>query len=224
MENLKTVKLLGVAGRKFGRVFRLAVKSPAEAVRALSVLFPEFRGWVLEQHQRGVAWRIVTDNANGIGEDELTQQTGSDCIVLAPVIQGAGGNGGALQIIAGIALIAVAVFVPAATFGLTSMLSVGLLGGGLVASGIATLITPTPSMNPTSGVEAAREADLQSNLFSRNQGTGGQGEVVPLLYGRRRVSGPRVVSFDLRNYPNDREIDVSGTSGLLGYVNATELS
>lgn len=222
MEQLKTVKLLGVAGRKFGRVFQLAVKSPAEAVRALSALFPEFRAWILSQHELGIAWRVITDSANGLTEDELSAETSSDCIILAPVIQGAGGNSGVVQVIAGVALIAAALIIPFAAVG--GGLALGLMGGGLVLSGVATLITPTPTMSPTSGVEAAREADLQSNLFSRNQGTGGQGEVVPLLYGRRRVSGPRVVSFDLRNYPNDRDIDVSGTSGLLGYVNATELT
>ena len=231
MEELKTVKLLGAAGRKFGREFRLVVKSPAEAVRALSCLFPEFRAWVLEQHERGVAWRVVTDDANGLADDELLRETGNDTIVLAPVMQGAGGIG---KIILGVVLVAVAIFVPAAVFGLTSMLGVGLVGGALILGGIADLITPTPQLSGpnaaggansySSGTEASRSADLESNLFARNQGTAGQGECVPLLYGQRRVSSPRLVSFDLRNLPNSRELTTSGTHGLLGYVNGTELT
>lgn len=227
MEQLKTVKLLGAAGRKFGREFRLVVKSPAEAVRALMALLPEFKGWILAQHERGVAWRVVTDDSAGVDADELDRETGVEVIVLAPVLQGAGGVG---KIILGVLLVAVAIFVPAATFGLTSMLGVGLVGGSLILSGIADLITPTPQLsgpkanNPVSGTEAARADDLQSNLFSRNQGTAGQGECVPLLYGQRRVSSPRLVSFDLRNLPNSRQLTTSGTHGLLGYVNGTTLS
>lgn len=235
MEQVKTIRLLGAAGRKFGRKFRVAVKSPAEAVRALMALRPEFKAWVLDQHQRGVVWRVVTDRPEGIDDTELDRETGSETIVLAPVIQGAGGSGGSIfKIILGVVLIAVAIAVPAAAFGLTSMLSVGLIGGGLVLSGIADLITPTPQLSGpkasggpssrASGTAAARSADLESNLFSRNQGTGGQGECVPLLYGQRRVSSPRVISFDLRNLPDSRDIDVAGTAGLLGYVNQRELT
>jgi predicted phage tail protein len=35
-----TIRLLGEAGRRFGRQFKLAVKTPAEAVRALCVQIP----------------------------------------------------------------------------------------------------------------------------------------------------------------------------------------
>lgn len=233
MEQVKTIRLLGAAGRKFGRKFRVAVKSPAEAVRALMALRPEFKAWVLDQHQRGVVWRVVTDRPEGIDDTELDRETGSETIVLAPVIQGAGGSGGSIfKIILGVILIAVAIAVP---FGaVAGGLGWGLIGGGLVLSGIADLITPTPQLSGpkasggpssrASGTAAARSADLESNLFSRNQGTGGQGECVPLLYGQRRVSSPRVISFDLRNLPDSRDIDVAGTAGLLGYVNQQELT
>lgn len=229
MDELKTVKLLGAAGRKFGREFKLAVKSPAEAMRALMVLFPQFKAWIIEQHERGIAWRVVTNNAEGLSEDELTQGTSSEQIIFAPILQGAGGNGFSIgKILLGIALIAIAVIVP---FGaVNGGLGLGLLGGSLVLSGIADLITPTPQLsgikaqNRVSGTEAARSDDLESNLFSRNQGTGGQGECVPLLYGRRRVTSPRVISFDLRNLPQQRQVTTTGTQGLLGYVNGVELT
>ena len=230
MEELKTIKLLGAAGRKFGREFRLAVKSPAEAVRALMTLFPDFQRWVLEQHERGVAWRVVTDSPAGLEKDELVRETGCETIIFSPVLQGAGGNGFSIgKILLGIALIAVAIIVPFGTVG--GGLGIGLFGGGLVLSGVADLLTPTPQLsgpksangNYTSGTEASRSEDLESNLFSRNQGTGGQGECVPLLYGQRRVQSPRVISFELKNLPSSRQIDVSGATGLTGYVNNVEL-
>jgi predicted phage tail protein len=227
MEELKTVRLLGAAGQKFGRVFKIAASSPAEALRALEALRPGFYAWVLEQHERGVAWRVVTDQAEGLDKDELERGTSARTIIFAPVLQGAGGVG---KILLGVALIAVAIFVPA-PFGLSSiMLGVGLIGGALVLGGIADLVTPTPQLsginakNSVSGTEAARSADLESNLFSRNQGTGGQGECVPVLYGQRRVRSPRIISFDLRNLPETRSVTTSGTNGLLGYVNGVVLS
>jgi len=227
MEELKTVRLLGAAGQKFGRVFKIAAASPAEALRALEALRPGFYAWVLEQHERGVAWRVVTDQAEGLDKDELERGTSARTIIFAPVLQGAGGVG---KILLGVALIAVAIFVPA-PFGLSSiMLGVGLIGGALVLGGIADLVTPTPQLsgnnakNSVSGTEAARSADLESNLFSRNQGTGGQGECVPVLYGQRRVRSPRIISFDLRNLPETRSVTTSGTNGLLGYVNGVVLS
>jgi len=225
MQQLVTIKLLGAAGRKFGRQFKLAVQSPAEAFRALCYLFPELRPWVLDQAQRGVAWRVVSD---GDFRDENTLDIGvSHTVVFAPVMEGAGGGGGnVFQIILGIALVAVAIFVPAAAFGLSSMLSVGLLGGGLILSGVAGLLTPTPKLDnlpgatgTRGGTEASETSTLESNLFSRNQGTGGQGESVPLLYGQRRVQSPRVISFNLRNLPSSRNISYNSGQDLIGYIN-----
>lgn len=217
MSELKTIKLIGAAGRRFGREFRLAVESPAEAIRALCALFPEFYGWVLEQHERGVAWRVVSDDPQGLGSDELTRSTSADTIVLAPVLNGAGAVG---KIIAGVVLITVGVF--------TGNVAVALLGGSLVFGGVAELLTPTPKLSGEGGgstsTAAERSADLESNLFSRNQGTAGQGECVPLVYGRRRIEAPRLVSFDLRTDAIGRSINTSGTRGLLGYVNNIALS
>ena len=238
---LKRVRLLGAAGRKFGRVFHLAVRSPAEAVRAISVLRPEFRGWVLAQHDRGVAWRVVTDQSEGLEAEELDRETGSD-IILAPVVIGAGGSfGNALKIVLGIALIVASIFIPGGAmifgtaFGKIS-LGVGLVGASLVLGGVAGLLTPTPKLNDSGigglggnsgkqgGVENSRVQDLESNLFSRNQGSSGQGECVPLLYGQRRIRSPRVISFELRNSIDGRNIDVAGTEGLVGYVNRQNLT
>ncbi|PNQ53699.1 phage tail protein, partial [Vibrio agarivorans] len=40
MEKLRTIRLYGILGSRFGRTFRLAVSTPAEAVRALAVQIP----------------------------------------------------------------------------------------------------------------------------------------------------------------------------------------
>lgn len=224
----KRIKLLGAAGRKFVREIDLAVKSPAEAVRALCANFPEFKAWVLEQHDKGVAWRVVSGGHN-VPQDHLRMENDDDLIVLAPVLIGkAGGGSGStwLGIIVGAALIAFAfVAIPigllAAGTGIAT--GIGFIGAGLVLNGISTLLTPTPKLDPIAGVEGARSKDLQSNLFSRNQSTSGQGEAVPLVYGNRLVRAPRVVSFDLGLLPSTREIDRTKANGLLGYVDGETL-
>lgn len=222
MDKVRTVKLLGAAGRKFGREFQLAVKSPAEAYRALCVICPGLKAWTLAQHEKGVAWRVVTDQPKGLSEEELNRETGVEVIRFAPVMKGAGGdNSGVLQIIAGIALIAAALIIPFAAAG--GGLGLGLLGGSLVLSGVATLLTPTPVLAKQGKTGEDSSVELESNLFTRSGGNGGQGEVVPVLYGQRRIPAPRVVSFDLRLLPQSRNVNTSGTSGLLGYVNRVEL-
>lgn len=217
MQELKTVKLIGAAGRKFGREFQLAVTSPAEAFRALSVLRPGLRAWILEQHEKGVAWRVVTDDPEGLEKDELTRETGSETIVFAPVMRGAGGtSAGVGQIILGVALVAASLLF---TFGTATVgLSLGLLGGGLIVSGVATLLTPTPTLPKQAKTGEQTNEELESNLFTRGASNASQGEVVPVLYGKRLVPAPRVVSFELRLLPKSRSIDRS-SNGLLGYVN-----
>lgn len=217
MEELKTVKLLGAAGRKFGRVFHIAVKSPSEAFGALCVLCPGLRAWVLNQHERGVAWRVVTDNAKGLKADELKQETGVETIVFAPVICGAGGGGGFFEIILGVVLIAVAIFVPGVG------LAVGLAGASLVLGGVAQLLTPTPKLSGQTTTGEQSGSELESNLFTRGASNAAQGEVVPVLYGRRRIPAPRLVSFDLSLLPASRAVSTAGAQGLLGYVNRQTL-
>ena len=223
MEKLKTVRLLGAAGRKFGREFHIAVKSPAEAFRALCALIPDLRAWVLEQHEKGVAWRVVTDDRKGVAEDRLKVETSAEVITFAPTMRGAGGNSaGVFQIILGVALIAASLIITFGTAG--GGLGLGLLGGSLVLGGVAQLITPTPTLPQQAKTgESDNPEEINSSLFTRSGSGSGQAEVVPVLYGRRLVPQPRNISFDLRLLPSSRNVDTSGTVGLLGYVNRIDL-
>ena len=223
MQELRTIKLIGAAGRKFGREFRLAVSSPAEAFRALCVLCPGLRAWTLSQHEKGVAWRVITDTPEGLAEDELKRETGVETIVFAPVIRGAGGGGqdaGIFQIILGVALIAASVLITFGTVG--GGVPLALMGASLVLGGIATLLTPTPTLPKQAQTGEQTDEELESNLFTRGASNAAQGEVVPVLYGKRLVPSPRVVSFELKLLPQSRSVDTSSV-GLLGYVNRQAL-
>ena len=55
---LKTIKLYGVLGKKFGKEFHLAVESTREAVKALSVQVPGFEQFMLTAHEQGLAFAV----------------------------------------------------------------------------------------------------------------------------------------------------------------------
>jgi predicted phage tail protein len=205
-----TIRLLGEAGRRFGRRFQLAVKTPAEAVRALCVQIPGLRQYMVDSGENGIAWRVVTDHAEGLTEEQLMWPM-SKRLVLAPIPTGRGGGGGGVgAIIAGVALIAFSLLLPGvgAAIGGATMTKIGLFGGLLLFGGVAQLLTPTPTM-PTvtsmgGGATTGRsESDqLKSFTFDKSNANTKQGEVVPVLYGERIIGSLPVLSFglELQNY------------------------
>ncbi len=213
-----TIRLLGEAGRRYGRRFQLAVKTPAEAVRALCLQIPGLRQYLLDSGEKGIDWRVVTDHAEGLDEDQMLWPL-SKRLVLAPLPAGRGGVG---KIVAGVALVALAVFVlPGAAIGLFGLGQIGLgalaapvgaIGASLIFSGVADLLTPTPKMpnvkggglgggsSSTSGRD--RDEQLNSFAFDKSNANTVQGDVVPVLYGERIIGALPVLSFglELQNY------------------------
>ena len=208
-----TIRLLGEAGRLYGRRFQLAVKTPAEAVRALCLQIPGLRQYLLESGEKGIAWRVVTDYAEGLDEDQMLWPM-SKRMVLAPLPAGRGAPG---KIIAGIAIIAI-------SFGIGAFFSAGVALGGfmgigtvatatsaiglsLIFGGVAELLTPTPKMpnvkggglgggsSSTSGRD--RDEQLNSYTFDKSNANTVQGDVVPVLYGERIIGALPVLSFGL---------------------------
>jgi len=204
-----TIRLLGEAGRRFGRRFQLAVKTPAEALRALCVQLPALRQYLLESGENGVNWRVVTEDPNGLDEDQLLWPL-SKRMVLAPMPAGRGGVG---RILAGVALVAVAILLPgigggvaATIFGTafsSTSLAIGALGLSFIFGGVAELLTPTPKMPTVGGAvggsstEGRSTDQLKSFTFDKSNANTLQGEVVPVLYGERIVGALPVLSFGL---------------------------
>lgn len=203
-----TIRLLGEAGRRFGRRFQLAVKTPAEALRALCVQIPALRQYLLDSGEKGVAWRVVTEHADGLDEEQLLWPM-SKLMVLAPIPTGRGGVG---KIVAGVALVAVSFLLPGAQLGLFGLGQIGLtafatpvasLGLGLIFSGVADLLTPTPKLPSVKGgfggSRTGRDETEQENSFTFDKSNANtvQGEVVPVLYGERIIGGLPILSFGL---------------------------
>lgn len=204
-----TVRLLGEAGRRFGRQFRLAVKTPAEAVRALCVQIPALRQYLIESEQNGINWRAVTEHPDGLDEEQFLWPL-SKRFVLAPIPVGRGGAG---KIITGVAIVAFAVVTAGAGifglglgFGASTAIGIGTVGASLIFGGIADLLTPTPKMPNVAGPGGigsgatsgrSREEQGRSFTFDKSNANTQQGEVVPVLYGERIIGSLPTLSFGL---------------------------
>ena len=171
---LKTIKLYGVLGKKFGKEFHLAVESTREAVKALSVQVPGFEQFMLTAHEQGLAFAVFQDDEN-IGEDQIDFETGAKVIKIVPKVIGAGGNG-ILQTILGAVMVVVGVITQ-------QYWAVGM-GIGMMVGGIAQMMMPKMD-----------EGDQNQDGNRANKGFGGavttiaQGNPVPILYGQREVGG-----------------------------------
>jgi hypothetical protein len=190
---LREIRLYGHLAKFVGRRrFMAAVDTAAEAVRFLIANFPG-----LEAHitQPGRHYRVKV-GGHAIGSEQLHGPIGNEAISIIPVIGGAGGVVG--QILAGIALVALAVFVPGLGLGLAGSIvtKVGLLGGVLILGGVSQLLTPTPTIALSNTNSGTRETELdpqKSYSFSGVQNTSRQGVPVPIVYGET-IIGSVVIS------------------------------
>lgn len=178
--------------RQFGRHFRLAVTTPAEAVRALCIQIKGLRAAIRE----GV-YRVVVGapgRRRDRSEDELN--AGFDRSVhVVPVIAGAGGGKGLATglLIAGAALLAVA-FAPAALglgalgsttiFGISAS-TVGFVGASLALQGVSMLLAPKPKLEGGETVESGGK--LESFMFGGLPYRPVAGRPVPVTFGTFRV-------------------------------------
>lgn len=188
-ERIRTVRLYGKLGVRFGRVHHLAVNSAAEAVRALGVLHRGFNQFLAESKDQGLAFAVFYGKRN-LGREELGDPPSNQDIRIAPVVQGSK-NGGAIQTIIGVVLIAAATYFggPAGGSAAGSLFGggvwgvVGTVGISLALGGVAQMIT-----GQQSGIDSGESADnTPSYNFSGIKNTVTQGNPVPLCYGEMTV-------------------------------------
>ncbi len=190
MENqpLKTIRLYGKLGARFGREHRLAVRTTAEAVRALSVLLPGFKQHLAESPAK---YAVFAGREN-LAPDQLTHPTGNADIRIAPIPAGAK-QGGLFQVIVGVILIVAGFFTGGATWGPAMM----VMGAGMALSGAMMMLSPQ-----TTG-SASQDAvnNRPSYAFNGPVNTAAQGGCVSVLYGEMIV-GSAVISGGV--YSEDR--------------------
>ena len=160
--------------RQFGRSFRLSVRSPAEAIKALCVQIPGFERFISNAKSQGMEFAVFRGD-NSLGENELGF-SGSGDIRIAPIITGSK-RGGLIQTIIGAVLIAVS-FIP----GFQVLAAPGI---ALVAGGVIQMLSPQAGGLKTS----AAPENTPGYAFGSAKNTTASGNPVPLCYGKRRVGG-----------------------------------
>lgn len=179
---MKTVKLYGAMRKQFGHKFVLDVANPAEAIRALCVIRPGFRAY-LETNKDRPFRVLVGGEARDL--DGLGQPSGaSEVIKLVPVVGGA--KDGFDQILVGAALMVASYYIPGAwTLGSMSVSgAVASMGVAMMLGGVAQTLARTQQVDPGNG-----NSGIQTWTFGSPTLTVGQGNPVPLCYGRMRIGG-----------------------------------
>ncbi|WP_455826628.1 tail assembly protein [Pseudomonas graminis] len=170
---LTTVLLYGQL-RQFGRSFRLSVRSPAEAIKALCVQLPGFERFISNAKSRGVEFAVFRGK-NALGEKEVGF-SGSGDIRIAPIITGSK-RAGLIQTIIGAVLIAVS-FIP----GFQVLAAPGI---ALAAGGVIQMLSPQATGLKTS----AAPENTPGYAFGSAKNTTASGNPVSLCAGRRRWGG-----------------------------------
>lgn len=184
---LRRIKLYGPLAKFIGkRVLQADVASAAEAVRFLLANWPQLEKHMADQHYR------VSVGGYDLALEELHDPAGQQDIKIVPVVAGAGAVG---RILAGVALVAAAIFLgPAGAIiggigsgfltGTVASIAAGI-GFSLALGGVAQLLTPTPQIT-----QAGKDSDKdprKSYSFSGIQNVSRQGVPVPVIYGETVV-------------------------------------
>ena len=170
--SMTTIKLYGQL-RQFGRSYDLAVRTPAEALKALCVQIPGLERFISNARSRGLVFAVFRGKKN-IGESELNYQGQGD-IIIAPVIVGSK-RAGILQTIIGAVLIVMSPFTNGAT------LAPGI---ALAAGGVIQMLSPQAQGLKSS----AAPENTPGYAFGSAKNTVASGLPVPLCIGHRRWGG-----------------------------------
>lgn len=204
-----TVKFYGYL-RKFGNDFKLVdVANSSEALNALYCQINGLRKAIQTHRFFKVKLGKRYFTMPTIRDDVLQEMSDGDVLHVIPVI---GGSGGAVQFVVGAVLSVVGY-----AFGWTGVGAVvGTIGVGLMASGVAQMLTKTPSPDNPNRNETEKK---QSTSFSNLQNLVAQGRPVPLAYGRIMIGsliiGKGVETLNIQSYkPNPQVTNTTGFRGL----------
>ena len=198
---LRTIRLYGELGKKYGRVHKFHVESVAEAIRMLCANFKDFKQHLIDSTNKIAGYEVWDGKYNlGAQDKEEFLKSGDQPIKIIPRIVGAGN---AAKIIVGAVLVGLAVYATggfAAAFGAKAGLwgVAASFGASLILSGVVGMMTKTAS-----GSSIDSDSDnTQSYVFSGVQNTTKQGSPVFVAYGLHKLgSQPISVALTTADVP-----------------------
>ena len=185
---MRTIRLYGELGKKYGRVHKFDVGSVGEAVRALCANFKTFREHLINSSERIAGYEVWHGNKNIDATHEDVHGRGDGDIKIIPRISGASA---AAKIIVGVVLIIIGFVLSFTPFAGASPYFYKA-GAVMIMSG-----TIDYFMKPSSGVAVFNESsDSQSYVFSGPTNATRQGNPVFVGYGEMIV-GSQVIGATL---------------------------
>jgi predicted phage tail protein len=190
-----TVILYGHLATAYGKIHKLNVRTPAEAIQAFCVNYPDFAKRVVGDGKK--QYKVLAGKDDRSNPDGLHLPT-SKTIKIVPLLTGHGKSGGFLL---GVAMIGLSLWLPgssmmmglsgssfaAASFGVSMLSSIGW---SMALGGVSQMLFGAPSTK----VEAAKRSN--NHVFSGPINTTGQGRAVPVAYGEV-VVGSQTISVGL---------------------------
>jgi predicted phage tail protein len=200
MSRLSTIHLHGELGKRFQPSYKLDVRSPQEALHALTIMIPGFGDALATGEFHCI---IGGDTETGRKLSRANQLCypwygENRDFHLVPAIAGSG-HGSATKIIVGIAIVAIAIAAPyiggalggtmpetfgaamgASAFGISSVSwgMVAFMGAVIALGGLAQAISPQP---------ASSAQNQNSWLFNSMENTQTEGSPIPYVYGEFMV-------------------------------------
>lgn len=184
MNQYRTVRLYGVLGSTFGRVHRLVIDTPREAIKALSITIPGFERFLQTAKNKGLTFAVFNGKKN-IGLDEITF-TGREDIRIAPLIIGSKKTG-VFQTILGAVLVVAGTVITYLSGGTATPLTSSMMmsGAAMMLGGVVQMLSPMQG-----GLASRQDPDNKpSYAFGGPVNTIAQGNPVSIGYGKRRVGG-----------------------------------
>lgn len=197
----QVVRLLGDLGERYGAEHAFYnLRTPADAIKLLSINYPEFKAELITAHEKGIGYRVLQAGVD-LNFDELQLPIGQNDLIITPVLVGQGGAG---KIFAGIGLIAISFLLPGAgIFGTSSIFgtlaagstsaipligatgvaggalatalgtTISVLGASMVLGGVTQMLSPQPDIGGVGGV-STRDDLRATRPESVNRGADGQ--------------------------------------------------
>lgn len=200
---MRTIRLTGRLGKKFGPEHKLAIDSVGECVRAFCYLLPDFENEIVKgQYKIFVVRNGVERN---IGEEEINFGLGKATEVIFKPVPKGNKKSGLGKIILGVALMGFAWFMgPSAamlTVGAKTITygSLGMIGGMMALNGVTAMLTPKTRATTPEDQKQSFIMDATGNLVE-------QGNPVPIVFGEV-FTGSVVVSTGM----SVDEVSTTGT-------------
>ncbi len=186
---MKTIMLYGELGKKFGRVHRMDVRTPAEAIRALMANFKDFEKYMITAESRGLGFKVRNGKFELEKEDQIAEPASRVIKIIPTVI---GGNAES-RILIGAVLVAAAIVIDGFSFGAAHPIAqvLGSIGVSLILGGVVEMLSPPPKTNLNDSPEAPQNDPSYS--FNGPINTTAQGNPVAIGYGRLLI-GSAVIS------------------------------